>query len=368
MSIKVKAPVLVEPKKKLVMTDVVIADPKQGEVRVKMYASGVCHSCLHAYDGSHTTPMPMILGDEGSGVIESVGSGVTTLKAGDHVIISWLMNCGTCPECRRGKLAWCWKPSPFGAVLDGTQRFSDAVSGKPILHYGPATYAPYIVVPESSAIKIRDDMPLDKAALIGCSVTTGFGAVTNAAQARPGESVVVVGCGGVGLNSILGAKTVGAYPIIAVDVSDEALSLAIKLGATHTINAKNSSVEEEVKKILPRGANYSIAAVGNGSALMTSINILGPGGAMILLGAPPTGTMLTIDPIFILSSERRIIGSKYGSSNPHIEFPRLVEVYMNGRLDLDSITTRNYSLEEADKAFEDLAEGKPGRGILIFDN
>jgi len=367
MSIKVKAPVLVKPNEKLVMTDVLVADPKPGEVRVKMFASGVCHSCLHAYDGSHEAPMPIILGDEGSGVIEKVGEGVTTLVPGDHVIISWLLNCGTCPECRRGKPAFCWQPAPFGSALDNTQRFSDEKTGKPIFHYAPSTYSPYIVVPETSAVKIRKDMPLDKAALIGCSVTTGFGAISNSASVRAGESVAVVGCGGVGLNSILGARTVGAYPIIAIDISDDALDLAVKMGASHTINAKKTNAEEEIKKIVPRGVNCSIASVGSQQAMMTALHIIAPGGVMVIIGALPTGTMLTIDPLFILNIERRIIGSKYGSSVPHIEFPKLVDLYLNGRLDLDSLATRNYSLDEADKAFADLASGKPGRGVILFE-
>jgi S-(hydroxymethyl)glutathione dehydrogenase/alcohol dehydrogenase len=359
--------VLVKAKEKMVMTEIDVENPKSGEVRVKMFASGVCHSCLHAYDGSHDRPVPLMLGDEGAGIVEKVGDGVTILIPGDHVIISWLLNCGTCPPCRNGKPAHCWSPSPLGSLLDHTQRFKNSKTGESILHYGPATYAPYTVVPESSAIKIRDDMPLEKAALIGCSVTTGFGAVTNAAQVRPGQSVVVFGCGGVGLNSIQGARISGAFPIIAVDVSDEALSLARKLGATHTVNAKKEDAEAAVSKILPRGANCSIAAVGSGSAMMSALKVLGHGGVMVIVGAPPTGTTLSIDPVFILGAERRIMGSVYGSSNPHIEFPRLVELYMNGMLDLDSLFTRRYTLDESDLAFQDLASGSPGRGIIFFD-
>lgn len=367
MSLIVEVPVLVEANQKMAMTKVTVEDPHPGEVRVKMFASGVCHSCLHAYDGSHATPMPIILGDEGSGVVESVGDGVTTLIPGDHVIISWLLNCGTCPPCRNGKPAHCWAPSPFGGLLDNTQRFSGVESGKPVLHYGPATYAPYTVVPESSAIKIRNDMPLDKAALIGCSVTTGFGAVTNAAGARPGESVAVIGCGGVGLNSVQGARVAGAYPIIAIDISDAALAMAKKMGATHTVNASKENVVDATLKICPRGVQYSIAAVGSTKAMLNALHILGAGGAMIILGAPPTGAMLELDPIFILAKERKIIGSRYGSSNPHVEFPKLVELYLNGKLDLDSLVTGHYQLDEANQAFEVLAQGGAGRGLITFD-
>ena len=167
-SLVMEVPVLVAANTPMPMKKVEVANPAPHEVRVKMTASGVCHSCLHAYDGSHETPMPMILGDEGAGVVESVGSAVTTLVPGDHVIISWLLNCGTCAQCLRGKPAYCYGPSPFGAIgFDNTGRFTDVETGKPVLHYGPATYAPYVVVPATSAIKIRKDMPLEKAALIG---------------------------------------------------------------------------------------------------------------------------------------------------------------------------------------------------------
>jgi S-(hydroxymethyl)glutathione dehydrogenase/alcohol dehydrogenase len=367
MELLMNVPVLVAANKEMPMTKVLVEDPRAGEVRVKMFASGVCHSCLHAYDGSHATPMPMILGDEGSGVVESVGSGVTTLVPGDHVIISWLLNCGTCPPCRDGKPAHCWAPSPFGALLDNTQRFKNAETGEPVLHYGPATYAPYTVVPESSAIKIRKDMPLDKAALIGCSVTTGFGAVTNAAGARPGESVAIVGCGGVGLNAVQGARVAGAYPIIAIDTSESALKMAQKFGATHLINAAKSNVVEETLKICPRGVNYSIAAVGSTKAMQNGVEILGAGGTMIILGAPPNGAVLELDPIFILGKERGIRGSKYGSSNPHVEFPMLIELYLAGKLDLDSLVTGNYRINQSNKAFEVLAKGGAGRGLITFD-
>lgn len=367
MSLVVEIPVLVEAKKKMVMTNVEVESPRQGEVRVKMYASGVCHSCLHAYDGSHGTPMPIILGDEGSGVVESVGAGITTLAPGDHVIISWLLNCGVCRSCRAGKPGHCWAPSPLGGLLDNTSRYKNAETGQTILHYGPATYAPYVVVPESSAIKITKEMPLDKAALIGCSVTTGFGAVTNTAAARPGESVAVIGCGGVGLNSVQGARVAGAFPIIAIDTSDDALKMAMKFGATYTINAAKEDVFEATLKICPRGVDYSVAAVGSIKAMENGLKILAPGGALIVIGAPPSGSKMELDPTAsILSGERRMMGSKYGSSNPHVEFPRLIELYLNDKLDLDSLLTGSYTLDQADEAFEVLAKGAPGRGLITF--
>jgi len=367
-SIVVQVPVLVSINTPMQMRKVEVADPAPHEVRVKMTASGVCHSCLHAYDGSHPAPLPIILGDEGAGVIESVGSAVTTLLPGDHVIISWLLNCGTCPQCLRGKPAYCQGPSPFGAVgFDGTSRFTDVETGKSIHHYAPSTYSPYIVVPATSAIKIRKDMPLDKAALLGCSVTTGFGAVTNAAQARPGDSVAVFGCGGVGLNSIQGARVVGANPIIAVDTSDAALEMAVKLGATHTVNPKKVDVEKEIFKIVPFGVNHTIGAVGSVQAFDSALNVLAPGGNFIILGAPSHGDRMTIDTTArILTGERGMRGSKYGSSNPAIEFPMLIELYLAGKLDLDSLLTGTYSLDESNQAFEVLAKGSSGRGLIKF--
>jgi S-(hydroxymethyl)glutathione dehydrogenase/alcohol dehydrogenase len=210
-------------------------------------------------------------------------------------------------------------------------------------------------------------MPLDKAALIGCSVATGFGAVTNTARVRPGQSIAIIGCGGVGLNSVQGARNAGAYPIIAIDTSDAALEMAKTFGATHTINPMTENVLEGTQKICPQGLEYSVAAVGSTKAMMNALHILGSNGTMIIVGAPPSGAILEIDPRFILAGEKSIKGSVYGSSNPHVEFPRLVELYLGGKLDLDSLLTGHYGLDEADKAFDVLAQGAPGRGLITFD-
>ena len=248
----INAPVLIKPREPMQMMELELDEPRFGEVRVRMVASGVCHSCLHAYDGSHTgIPMPIVLGDEGSGVVDAVGSGVTQLEPGDHVVISWAPTCGACTYCNLGYPALCLNTPAIGMTNGDVTLFHH--NGEDVFHYGPATYGSYIVVPESAAVKIRKDFPLEAAALIGCSVATGFGAAVNSAGLRPGQSVAVVGCGGVGLNVIQGAVATGAYPIIGIDVLDSKLEMAREFGATHTINSATQDVEAEVQKLTGNG-------------------------------------------------------------------------------------------------------------------
>mgnify|MGYP000274045515 CR=1 FL=1 len=361
MELLMNVPVLVAANKEMPMTKVLVEDPRAGEVRVKMFASGVCHSCLHAYDGSHATPMPMILGDEGSGVVESVGSGVTTLVPGDHVIISWLLNCGTCPPCRDGKPAHCWAPSPFGALLDNTQRFKNAETGEPVLHYGPATYAPYTVVPESSAIKIRKDMPLDKAALIGCSVTTGFGAVTNAAGARPGESVAIVGCGGVGLNAVQGARVAGAYPIIAIDLYEGRLALAKEMGATHLINSSKVDPIAYLQNL--GGADLSVDALGSKATAGASVLSLARRGRHLQLGLLITPDGLSEIPMArVIAWEIDLLGSHGMSAR---DYPEMLALVATGVLNPAVLVKREVGLAEGAKALAELDSNSLG-GITII--
>jgi S-(hydroxymethyl)glutathione dehydrogenase / alcohol dehydrogenase len=256
-----KAIVMRQVREPLSVEEVELDDPKAGEVRVKMAASGVCHSCLHAWDGSWgDMQVPMVLGDEGAGVVDAVGPGVNSLKSGDHVILSWAPSCGRCHYCVTGRPVLCEQELPFPYGSDGTVRMH--LDGKDVYHYGPATYASELIVPESCAVKIRDDMPLDKAALIGCSVMTGVGSVINTAKVPAGESLAVFGCGGVGLNAVQGGRIAAAYPLIAVDVADNKLEFARQMGATHTINAAREDVPAAIKKITGRGVEYAVVAVG----------------------------------------------------------------------------------------------------------
>lgn len=361
----IAAPVLLKPQTKMPILELSLDEPRFGEVRVKMVASGVCHSCLHAYDGSHAgIPMPIVLGDEGSGIIDAVGSGVTKLVRGDHVVVSWAPSCASCKYCNLGFPALCMNTPAIGKVNGDVTLFH--YKHEDVYHYGPATYGSYIVVPESAAVKIRVDFPLDIAALIGCSVATGFGSVVNSAGLRAGQSVAVFGCGGVGLNAIQGAVATGAYPIIGVDVVDAKLELAVEFGATNTINPIRQDLEQEVKKLTGHGVDASIIAVGNIKAMEQGFAILAKQGVEVVVGLPNSGATFAVDPFALMGGERRIVGSRYGTGNPHVEFPKLVELAVSGRIRIAELVTKRYDLDQADEAFRALAAGEQARGLIVF--
>ena len=361
----ITAPVLIKPREPMQMLELELDDPGFGEVRVKMVATGVCHSCLHAADGSHTgIPMPIVLGDEGSGVVDAVGPGCRSLSPGDHVIISWAPDCGSCRLCCLGYPALCLNSPPVGRMGDGRTRFH--YQGEDVYHYGPATYGSYIVIPEEAAVSIRKDFPLDLAALIGCSVTTGFGAVVNTAGVRSGQSVAVIGCGGVGLNAVQGAALTSAYPIIGVDVVESKLKYARHFGATHTINSRKEDLAEAITALTGEGVDVSIVAVGNTTAMEQGLAILAKQGIEVILGLPGTGETFAVDPFLMMQGERKILGSRYGSGNPMVEFPKMVELAMAGKLNIDELVTRRYDLDEADEAFRALADGEQARGLIVF--
>jgi len=361
----ITAPVLIKPGEPMQMLDLELDEPAYGEVRVKMTASGVCHSCLHAADGSHTgIPMPIVLGDEGSGVVDAVGEGCQSLAVGDHVIISWAPDCGACKYCALGFPGLCLNNPPAGQIRGGGTRFHH--DGEPVYHYGPATYGPYIVVPEGAAVGIRKDFPLDLAALIGCSVTTGFGAVVNTAGVRAGQSVAIFGCGGVGLNAVQGAAVTGAYPIIGVDVLDSKLELARQFGATHTINPTTQDLQAEITKLTGEGVDASVIAVGNTTAMEQGLEILAKQGVEVVVGLPSTGATFAVSPSILMQGERRIVGSRYGTGNPMVEFPKMIDLAMAGRLKIEELVTKRYDLDEADEAFRALAAGEQARGLIVF--
>ncbi len=359
------APVLIEPRRPMQMLELDLDDPGFGEVRIRMVASGVCHSCLHAADGSHTgIPMPIVLGDEGAGVVDAVGPGCRSLSPGDHVIVSWAPDCGNCRLCHLGYPALCINNPPPGRMGDGRTRFH--YQGKDVHHYGPSTYGSYIVVPEEGAVSIRKDFPLDLAALIGCSVTTGFGAVVNTAGVRSGQSVAVIGCGGVGLNAVQGAAVTGAYPIIGVDVVDSKLEYARQFGATHTVNSRTEDLGGVIDDLTGEGVDYSIVAVGHTGAMEEGLTILAKQGVEVILGLPGTGETFAVDPFLMMQGERKIIGSRYGSGNPMVEFPKMIELAMAGKLNINELVTKRYTLDEADEAFRSLAAGEQARGLIVF--
>jgi S-(hydroxymethyl)glutathione dehydrogenase/alcohol dehydrogenase len=361
-----KAIVMHQIKEPLTVEDVELEEPTTGEVRVKMTASGVCHSCLHAADGSWGPgiPLPIVLGDEGAGVVEAVGPGVLRLSPGDHVILSWAPACGHCRSCARGRSVLCEAALKFGYGITGAVRMH--MNGQDVHHYGPATYASVVLIPERCAVKIRDDMPLEKAALIGCSVMTGVGSVINSAAARPGDSVAVFGCGGIGLNAIQGGRLVSASPLIAVDTLDNKLDLARAFGASHVLNPTRDDVPNEIRRITGRGVNHAIVSVGSTAAAEQAWDSVAPGGNCVMVGLPPHDARISIDPRTLVGPERRLIGASYGSARVFDDFPRMVDLYLAGQLKIDELITRRYGIEEANEAFQALASGQNARGRIGF--
>jgi Zn-dependent alcohol dehydrogenase len=362
-----RASVLFEQGKPLQIEELELEAPREGEVLVRMVASGVCHSCLHAADGSWKgVPVPIVLGDEGAGVVEAVGPGVRELRPGDHVILSWTPTCGRCHYCVIGRPNLCERRQPGRGLLpDGTTRMT--LRGRRVHHYGHvATYASSTVVAESCAIRIDPDMPLDRAALIGCSVMTGVGAVINTAVVPAGASMAVFGVGGVGLNVVQGGAMVAAHPIIAVDVKAAKLGQARALGATHAIDGSREDPVAGIRAITGRGADYTFVAVGDARAMTQACEALAPGGTCVLIGVPATGATVPLDPRPLVTGERVVRGCSYGSARTREDLPRLVTLYRAGRLRIDELITRRYALEEANEAFRALADGELARGLIVF--
>ena len=362
-----RASVLFEQGKPLRVEDVELEAPRAGEVLVRMAASGVCHSCLHAADGSWKgVPVPIVLGDEGAGVVGAVGPGVTDLQVGDHVILSWAPTCGRCHYCVIGRPNLCERRMPGRGVLpDGTSRM--ALRGQTVYQYGHvATYASSTVVHESCAIRVDPAMPLDRAALIGCSVMTGVGAVLNTAAVPAGASMAVFGVGGVGLNVVQGGALVAAHPIVAVDTVAAKLDYATAMGATHGIDASAEDPVAAIRRVTGRGADYAFVAVGATRPITQALEALAPGGVCVLIGVPETGATIPLDVRPLVTAEREIRGSSYGSARTREDLPTLVRLYLAGRLRIDELINRRYGLDEANEAFRALAGGELARGLIVF--
>lgn len=346
-----------------------LAAPGPGEVRVEIAAAGVCHSDLHVTTGAWDVPAPVVLGHEGSGVVTAVGPGVEDLEPGDHVVLSWVPGCGECRACQAGRPAQCALVASVvatgGTLYDGTTRLSNE-RGQ-IHHYlGVSSYAEQVVVPRSGAVKVRKDAPLEDIAIVGCAIATGVGAVRNTAGVQPGSTVAVIGCGGVGLACVQGARLAGASRIVAVDVVAEKLELASKLGATDTVDA--SAVEDVVaalREVLPDGYDYIFDAIGKIATTEQAIAALGLGGAAVIVGLPPAGERASFDPLALAEADQRILGSNYGSAVPERDIPQLVDEVMAGNLDLASMISARRPLAEAAAALDDLAAGHALRQLLV---
>jgi S-(hydroxymethyl)glutathione dehydrogenase/alcohol dehydrogenase len=342
--------------------------PQHGEVMVKMFACGICHSDMNIIDGSIPAPMPVVIGHEGAGSVVAVGPGVEHLRVGDHVVNSFVSICGKCRYCIAGRPSLCDQAAKSAYTLpSGALRTRDS-SGAP-LHVlcGLGAMAEYATMHVDNVVKVDADVPLDRAALVSCGVMTGVGAATNAAQVEPGTSCVVFGCGGVGLNAIQGCAISGAAMIVAVDTSDFKLELARQFGATHTINAKTTdNIVKALRKLTGGGADYCFECVGHGETVAQAYGALGKGGTAVVVGVAKSTDMTSIRTMTLPFEAKRLIGTYYGDARPQLDFPRLLNLYKIGKLKIDELITRTYGIDEAAQAFADLKAGRNARGVIIF--
>ncbi len=365
-----RAAVLTEVNKPLQLLELKQDGPKPNEVRVKTRAAGVCMSDWHIMIGDWPMPLPMVLGHEAAGEVVEVGPGVTHTKPGDHVIFSFRENCGRCRYCTEGRVVLCVGhiKAPRGLLFDGTARMF--LNGEPVNQMARiGTFAESVVCPAEMVVPIRKDLPWAHAAIIGCSVATGVGAVTRHAKVDAGSTVAVVGCGGVGLNVVQGARLAGARTIVAIDLLDNKLEYAKKFGATHTINAKEvKDVPKAVKAVTGGfGVDFSFDAIGSQITAQQCIEMCGPGGHATLVGIPSVQTTATFSPFMMVFTEKKITGSYYGSVRPSVDFPILADLAMQKRLDLDSLISRTYKFDEINDGFKNLAAGTVARGVILFD-
>jgi alcohol dehydrogenase len=373
---KIKAAVLnkmgVEPpyekSKPLAIEEFDLDDPGHGEVMVKIGSAGLCHSDLSVIDGNRPRPTPMVLGHEAAGVVEKLGSGVDDLKVGDHVVMVFVPSCGHCPPCAEGRPALC-EPGAVangaGTLLSGRRRLHR--NGSEVHHHlGCSAFAEYATVSRWSLVKIDKELPLDEAALFGCAVLTGVGAVINTAKVSAGASVAVIGLGGVGLSSLLGAVAVGARRVVAIDLSDEKLGLARQLGATDTFNPSGANAVDEIRAATGGGVEFAFEMAGSVRAMDFAYKITRRGGTTVTAGLPPPTHTFALPQVNLVAEERTVKGSYIGTCVPTRDLPRYIELYRRGKLPVDRLMSGRLKLEEINIGFDRLHEGKAVRQVVVF--
>ena len=352
----------------LVIDEVELDPPGPGEVLVKIAAAGLCHSDLSVIDGNRPRPLPMALGHEAAGVVEEVGAGVTRFTPGDHVVMVFVPSCGLCGFCARGRPALC-EPgaaaNAAGTLLNGERRLHR--HGQSINHHlGVSAFASHATLSQHSLVKIANDFDLTKAALFGCAVLTGVGAVVNSAKLPPGASAAVIGLGGVGLAALLGAQLAGARQVVAVDLSEEKLSFAKSLGATHTVNAGDADAPQIIKEISGGGVEYAFEMAGSVPALELAYGVTARGGVTVTSGLPHPERMLSIQAVSLVAEERTLKGSYIGASVPSIDLPHYMSLYEQGRLPVDRLLTHTLGLEQINEGFDRLASGEGVRQVIVM--
>jgi S-(hydroxymethyl)glutathione dehydrogenase/alcohol dehydrogenase len=349
----------------MVRDDLEVAAPGPGEVLVRLGASGVCRSDLHSIDWTDRIPVPSMLGHEGAGTVEAIGAGVESVAVGDRVVLAWVAPCGTCRMCQRERPALCTEQGGYetGFMVDGTSRYSR--QGHMVHHSSCSTFSEYSVVPEVAAIPVRTDLPWEQLALIGCAVTTGVGAALNTAKVRPGDTVAVVGCGGVGLSALQGARIAGASRIIAIDTQAPKLALARELGATDTIDATTADPVEAVRE-LTGGVDHAFEALGLLPTIDQAIRMTGRGGQTTLIGMVEAHELTEIATMPMIVEERAIATSWYGTVVPQRDWPLIVGWLESGDLVLDRMIER-IRLDDINEAFDRIRTSEAARQVIVFD-
>jgi S-(hydroxymethyl)glutathione dehydrogenase/alcohol dehydrogenase len=347
------------------VVNVELDPPKIGEVLVRMKATGICHSDLSMINGTIRSKLPSVLGHEGAGIVEQVGEGVGNVKPGDHVVLSFVPNCGHCYHCDRSEPFLCLKNKPHGGLLDGTSRVK--LNGQEIAVMSfLGNMAEYCVVPSVCVVAVDKSHDFKAAALVGCGVTTGVGAVIRTAEVKPGSSVAVFGCGGVGLNVIQGARIAGAAKIIAVDLSVEKMKMARAFGATDVINPSQEAFRQVLELTDGIGVDYAFEVVGNGKLVEQCFKATRMNGMTVLVGVGRAEDRFSFNAMIVPFTGKTIKGCMYGSCNFKVDFPMYLDLYRQKKLDLDRLITRTYAIDEAPQAFADLESGVNARGVIVY--
>lgn len=357
-----KAAVMYGVNQPLVVEDIDIDEPQANEVLVKTQASGVCHSDLHFMEGSYPYPLPVVLGHESAGVVEKVGPGVTKVKPGDRVVVAFVTSCGACGFCVTGKPALCDNQQALGRF--GRIKLK---SGQPLMQFANmSAFAEQQLVHENACVKVPEGVPMEAAALVGCSVMTGVGAVSNTAKIPVGSTVAVVGAGGVGLNIIQGARLAGASRIIAVDLLENKLAAAKEFGATDTVDASKGDAVQQVQAMTGGGVDFAFEAIGLAKTAEQCWGMTKKGGKAVVVGMIPVGQNVSVPGPDFIFAEKSIIGSFYGSTRQTFDMPWLMELYRQGRLKIDELITRRYELGQINEAYQALKNGEVNRSVIMF--
>lgn len=350
----------------LSVEDIEISEPGSFEVLVRVAAAGLCHSDVRFMEGSYPVPLPAVLGHESAGVVEAVGSSVSHVRPGDHVITFLSVFCGTCFFCVAGETHNCSNREATQRRPDDPPRLS--VNGESLHQFlNLASFAERMLIHENALVKVTDEMPMDKAALLGCGAATGLGAVFNTAEVRPGETVAVIGCGGVGLSAVQGARIAGAGTIVAIDIIDSKLQLSSTMGATHTVNSGSVDPFDVVMELTEgRGVDKSFEAIGNARTAELAFALIRKGGVATVIGLIPVGDMVSI-PGYQFTDEKKLQGSNMGSNRFRIDVPRYVQMYLDGRLNLDDMVTSRMTIEDINAGFDEMKTGRVARNLIIFE-